>query len=106
MKALTLFAVSVVLSLGMVLANPEPLSGTQNDSDGNWKNPSAWDRVRRGMSERQVISTLGRPTSRDDSPGYHTLLYQGEVEGSGYVSGNVVVNVSRDRVVSINRPVF
>ena len=50
MKALILFGVSLVLGLGMVLGNPEPLSGAQNASDCEvedfitlaWKHPSAW----------------------------------------------------------------
>ena len=108
MKALTLFAVSVVLSLGMVLANPDTLSGAQNPADGNWKTPAAWNKIKPGMSERQVISILGTPTKSQDSPAgtWKTLFYQGEVEGSGYVSGNVDVNRRDDRVIAVNRPVF
>ena len=111
MKALILFGVSVLLSLGIVLANPEPLPGAQNASDGNWKNPSAWDRVQYQMSERQVVDTLGTPTRRRTTAGGAggtrlILLYQGEVEGAGYVSGNVHVSIDYDAVVDINRPVF
>lgn len=115
MKALILIGVSVVLGLGMVLANSEPLSGAQNVSDGNWKNPSAWNRVKDGMSERQVISVLGTPTGRKiDILGFSEfcevrdliLLYQGEVEGSGHVSGNVKLWLDEDQVYAINRPVF
>lgn len=102
----------------MVLANPDPLYGAQDASDCEvgvfvtfaWKHPSAWTLVRSGMSERQVISLLGRPTRRTVSPGrvFRTLFYQGEVEGSGYVSGNVQLSRDEDRVTYglIDRPVF
>ena len=106
MQALTLFAVSVVLSLGIVLANPDTLSGAQNPADGNWKTPTAWNRVKVGMSERQVISVLGTPTGRDHNSAIKTLLYQSEVEGSVHVSGNVKLVTDEGRVYDINRPVF
>ena len=56
MKALILFGVSVVLSPGTALANPEPLSGAQNISDCKsgvfitfaWKHPAAWRPLTRG----------------------------------------------------------
>ena len=72
---------------------------------GGWKKPSNWARILRGMSEKQVVSILGKPTSIKDIGGsYRTLFYQGEVSGSGFVSGNV--KLSEDRVYSINKPVF
>jgi hypothetical protein len=57
------------------------------------------------MSEAQVISILGRPTSIDDN-GYGTkkLFYRGEVAGSGVVSGNIFL--ADDRVLSVSTPVF
>ena len=111
MKSHALLVVSILLSLGTVLANPDPLSGAQNPSDENWKNPSAWDRVQYQMSEHQVVTTLGTPTRRRTTAGGPggtrlVLLYQGEVEGSGYVSGNVHVSIDYDAVVDINRPHF
>ena len=71
-----------------------------------WMTLSTWDRVRNGMSERQVIAILGRPTSREvDIINHVTLFYRGEVAVSGFVSGNVKVD-DEDRVWLINKPVF
>ena len=69
-----------------------------------WKVPSNWDRVQHGMSERQVISILGQPTSVEQFVGYRTLFYRGEVRSSGFVSGNI--KLSDDRVLIIEKPVF
>ena len=71
---------------------------------GGWKKKSNWARIRDGMSGRQVISILGKPTSLKDTGSFRTLFYQGEVSGSGFVSGNV--KLTDDRVYSINKPVF
>ena len=67
-----------------------------------------WDRIKEGMSERQVISILGSPTRREVNIIDHvTLFYQGEVAGPGYVSGNIGLD-GDDRVknYAINRPIF
>src|SRR5439155_14334905 len=70
-----------------------------------WKVPLNWDKVRYGMSERQVIATLGQPTSAKQEAGtWRTLYYRGEVGSSGFVSGNVVLN--DDRVFAVYKPVF
>ena len=73
-------------------------------AEGNWKNPSSWDKVRDGMSESQVISILGEPTTTKDLGSMRTLFYRGKVEDSGFVSGNV--KLDEDRVWDINKPVF
>lgn len=75
---------------------------------GAWMTPSSWDRIQAGMSERQVISILGQPTSREvNYIDYVTLYYRGEVARSGFVSGNVELN-NDDRVLfsGINKPIF
>lgn len=69
-----------------------------------WHDGSTWDRVRKGMSEAQVISILGRPTSVESVGGFKTLFYRGEVSGSGSVSGNI--KLQDDRVWQVNTPVF
>ena len=70
-----------------------------------WHDQNAWGRVRNGMSEAQVVSILGRPTSVEPiGGGFKTLFYRGEVSGSGSVSGNVKFN--DDRVYMVNSPVF
>jgi hypothetical protein len=71
-----------------------------------WMNPSSWATIRRGMSRAQVEAILGKSTSsKIDVISYVILIYQGDVPGSGIVSGNVRLD-SEDRVVLINPPVF
>jgi hypothetical protein len=68
-----------------------------------WMDRSNWSCVQKGMSERQVLSILGKPTSI--KPGvYRKLFYRGEVDGSGFVSGNIWL--ADDRVQIVNIPVF
>jgi hypothetical protein len=50
-----------------------------------WKNPANWKRIKPGMSEAQVRAILGSPTST----GGLTWYYEGDVPGSGTVSGNI-----------------
>jgi len=69
-----------------------------------WHNKKNWEKIRDGMSESQVISILGEPTSKKDVGSYKTIFYQGEVSGSGFVSGNI--KFDEDRVWGINIPVF
>ena len=69
-----------------------------------WRNERDWSRIQDGMSQLQVESILGSPTSVKDVGPYRTLLYRGEVPGSGFVSGNVAL--TDDRVWMINVPVF
>jgi hypothetical protein len=69
-----------------------------------WHDGNSWGRVKIGMSESQVISILGPPTSVETVGGYKTLFYRGEVSGSGSVSGNT--KLQDDRVWQVNTPVF
>ena len=78
--------------------------GVASNSDSPWKIPVNWDKVRDGMSERQVIAILGWPTSTDNLGPLRTLYYRGEVRHSGFVSGNI--KLTDDRVYLVNKPVF
>ncbi len=70
-----------------------------------WHSQAAWEGIKRGMSESQVVAILGKPTSIDDiGGGYRKLFYRGEVASSGFVSGNI--SFSDDQVYSISKPVF
>jgi hypothetical protein len=73
---------------------------------GAWMTAAPWGRIKRGMSEQRVISILGSPTKREAAGTMLTLFYQGEVAGSGYVSGNIGLWSRENRVFSINIPVF
>ncbi len=69
-----------------------------------WQNPLAWAQIREGMSRTQVEEILGKPTSVEAVIDYQTLLYKGDVPGSGTVSGTV--KLTDDRVSEIIPPAF
>lgn len=54
-------------------------------ANGNWENQSSWNGISNGMSERQVVSILGKPTSAKDLGSMRTLFYRGDVAGSGFI---------------------
>lgn len=62
-----------------------------------WVDAAKWQRVRRGMSELEVLSLLGPPTSMRDEDGTRLLFYAMEIGASGYLSGSVTL---RDRIVT------
>lgn len=70
---------------------------------GGWHSSANWVLVKDGMSQNQVISLLGQPTSIENAGPFRTLFYRGEVNGS-FISGNV--KLTDDRVWKINQPVF
>ena len=92
-------------------AKPQiPVVGTQiggavpPNSATAWKTPAAWSRLKHGMSRAQVEALLGRPTSTKITEPYLTLFYQGDVLGSGSVTGTI--GITDDRVWQVNIPVF
>jgi hypothetical protein len=76
----------------------------QPTSTTPWKTPTIWSRLKNGMSRAQVVAILGQPTSVKTIGPYLTLFYQGEVAGSGSVTGTV--ELTDDRVWQVNIPVF
>jgi hypothetical protein len=88
--------------LGIQSSTKESPRAILNASIG-WKESSNWEKIKNGMSEKQVIAILGKPTSISDGV-FRILYYQGEVPGSGYVSGNV--KLTDDRVYLLEKPVF
>lgn len=60
-----------------------------------WVDAAAWRRIRPGMSELEVVSSLGAPTSMREEGGARVLLYAMEI-GSGFLGGSVEL---RERVV-------
>jgi hypothetical protein len=67
-----------------------------------WVDASRWRRLRAGMSELEVISALGPPTSMREEGGARVLLYAMEIGSSGFLGGSVKL---RDRgVVEILQP--
>ena len=67
-----------------------------------WVDASRWRRLRAGMSEIEVIGSLGAPTSMREEDGTRVLLYAMEIGGSGFLGGSVTL---RERaVVEVNAP--
>ena len=67
-----------------------------------WVDASRWRRLRAGMSEIEVIGSLGAPTSMREESGARVLLYAMEIGGSGFLGGSVTL---RERaVVEVNAP--
>jgi hypothetical protein len=67
-----------------------------------WLDASKWARVQAGMSELEVITLLGPPTSLRSTDGEQVLLYAMEIGASGYLGGSVTL---RERsVVQIQNP--
>lgn len=69
-----------------------------------WQNPLAWAQIREGMSRMQVEEILGKPISVEAVIDSQTLLYKGDVPGSGTVSGTI--KLTDDRVSEITPPAF
>ncbi len=68
-----------------------------------WLDAGAWDRLRPGMSELQVIEILGRPTAlRPDAQGRRAMLYTLEIGTTGFLSGSISFDAGE--VVEIQRP--
>lgn len=71
-----------------------------------WLDIANWNRIRVGMSEVEVISALGPPTSMRGDPdsGSRTLLYAMEIGSSGFLSGSV--QLQDRRVTDLQKPVL
>ena len=69
---------------------------------GTWLDAGKWRKLREGMSELDVIASLGPPTSMREENGARVLLYAMEIGASGFLGGSVIF---RDRaVVEIRAP--
>jgi hypothetical protein len=67
-----------------------------------WLEAARWDRVRAGMSELEVISVLGPPTSMRKEGDARVLLYAMEIGSSGFLGGSVELRDSA--VTAVNKP--
>ncbi|HYP79833.1 MAG TPA: hypothetical protein VEQ17_06070 [Steroidobacteraceae bacterium] len=69
-----------------------------------WVDASKWQRIRPGMSELEVISVLGPPSSMRSQESARVLLYAMEIGSSGFLGGSVTF---RNRVVTeVQNPVL
>jgi hypothetical protein len=67
-----------------------------------WVDAAKWKQVHTGMSEMEVIATLGAPSSMREEDGARVLLYAMEIGPSGFLGGSVTL---RDRkVVQVLQP--
>jgi hypothetical protein len=83
--------------LGEVPSEPAPTSDT-------WLSSTKWKALRVGMSEMEVIETLGQPTSMRVQEDSRVLLYAMEIGTSGFLGGSVTL---KDRkVIEIEPPVL
>ena len=85
-------------------APPELAKTIIKSQAARWQNPLAWTQIREGMSRAQVEEILGKPTSVEAVIDSQTLLYKGDVPGSGSVAG--VIKLTDDRVSEISPPAF
>jgi hypothetical protein len=73
------------------------------DSDQAWLKASAWNRLRTGMSELEVIEILGKPTAlRPDANNRRALLYTLEIGTTSFLTGSVAFD--NGKVVEIQKP--
>ena len=90
---------------GKKIFPPAPL--IPSAAQGDWTITVHWDRIEGGMSEEQVVAILGPPTKREEQfLSYVQLFYEGEVEGSGFVSGSITLERSQVAAWMTVRPVF
>ena len=69
-----------------------------------WLDVANWDRIREGMTELEVISLLGPPTSMRAEGNSRTLLYAMEIGSSGFLSGSV--QLEDRKVDDVEKPVL
>ena len=69
-----------------------------------WKSYTNWNLVKEGMSVSQLEEILGQPSSKGTGGKGPIWYYEGKVQGSGNVSGNI--KFYQRRVWEINTPVF
>jgi outer membrane murein-binding lipoprotein Lpp len=82
-------------------AGTTPARAAAPESD-QWVDAARWTQIRTGMSELDVIGTLGPPTSMREEDGARVLLYALEIGASGFLGGSVIL---RDRsVVEVRTP--
>jgi hypothetical protein len=74
-----------------------PRAAAADDVPPQWIDAAKWRRLRQGMSELEVISVLGPPSSMREEGGARLLLYALEIGTSGFLGGSVAL---RDRVVA------
>ena len=81
---------------------PPPAPALDTPSAPAWLDAARWQRLRPGMSELEVISALGPPSSIREQAGTRELLYAMEVGPSAFLGGSV--RLRNRAVVEIHVP--
>lgn len=84
-------------------AIPQPsVSPANAAASTQWLDAANWKRIRTGMTELEVISVLGPPTTLRGSADARSLMYAMEIGSSAFLSGSVQL---RDgRVANVQMP--
>lgn len=86
------------------MAPPQDAAENPVVTSTDWVDADKWRKLRPGMTELEVISLLGPPTSMRENEGTRVLYYALEIGSSGFLGGNIKF---RDRVVvAIQTPVL
>lgn len=75
---------------------PPPALALDTPTAPAWLDAAKWQRLRIGMSELEVITALGAPSSIREQNGTRELLYAMEIGSSAFLGGSVRL---RDRAV-------
>jgi hypothetical protein len=68
---------------------PPPALALDTPTAPAWLDAAKWQRLRPGMSELEVISALGPPSSIREQAGTRELLYAMEIGTSAFLAGSV-----------------
>ena len=79
-----------------------PASASSAADLPRWVDASLWRKLRTGMSELEVISALGPPTSMREESGTSVLLYAMEIGSTGFLGGSV--KIRQRAVIEIRQP--
>lgn len=79
---------------------PSPAHDDRPPSE-TWLDAAKWQKVRVGMTELELLTLLGPPTSTRVMDGVRVLFYAREITGSAFIGGSVQL---RNRVVSEVQP--
>lgn len=83
-------------STPVAAARERVVPGTAVSRSDAWLDAASWRKLRPGMSELEVVTLLGPPTSMRETEGARVLFYALEIGTSGFLGGSVKI---RDRVV-------
>jgi hypothetical protein len=73
------------------------------EPEQKWLQSSAWNRIKLGMTELDVIGILGKPTAlRPDSSDRRALLYTLEIGTTSFLTGSVAFE--NGKAVDVQKP--